>query len=571
MARHSKSLNSSLTFEYTRPSTIIQKQDLATKVSLRIVELLAMSHIEELNCTQMTTLNLTHTEEDWHAFLTSCNITCAGLGWKGLSTYQVNDPGIVRFNDEENHLYILNWIALCFAGHPSTHAAVSLSVTNGHFTLHVLTKGGTSYLRDTAGDNEFVRMTQELLERQATPSTRTSTDMFQDRQLAERYIIRWCWPAFWGKVQALLNTLQLLDSKADGTHGRLDELIGKWEGYRKKSKLPFDQASIIDLMRSKLEAPKQHPTLSAEDFRNFIRDIRSKNEPATAQTAATLAKERHEIYFAVMKACLAIDRCDFIRASIDGDVVQDVKWRKQIGMATCVLMEDLFHQVQRLLEYHLGLITYLGHGLPYFRAAFAANSRDLKKVLSIHCIPLPSSPAKLRSVMLKESPSVWIPKVFNGNGIRSSTLTVTDEQLSDLVRTCENLWKAGDVIPLTTHTLCDMMYYLTHDGQSLDCEAIGTSDIPCLMCDRYISRLKNPRAPTKVDKLRYRCAMTAFDRTWTPPPHTPAQMDHLVSWALAELNVSVRTYLQKNGLRSTETNESVLKSFGLTNDDLDSM
>lgn len=326
-------------------------------------------------------------------------------------------------------------------------------------------------------------------------------------------------------------------------------------------------------MRSKHEAPKQHPTLSAEDFRNFIHDIRSRNEPATAQAkaAATQAKERHDIYFATMKACLALDRCDFIRASIDGGVVQDMKWRKQIGVVTCVLMEDLFPQVQRLLEYHLGLITYLGHGLPYFRTAFVANSRDLKKVLSIRYIPLPSFPAKLRSVTLKESPSVWIPKVFNGNGIRKSTLTVTEKQLSSLVRTCENLWKAGDVIPLTSHTLCDMVHYLTHDGQSLDCEAIGTSDIPCLMCYRYISRLKNPRAPTKVDKLRYRCAMTAFDRTWTPPPHTPAQMEYLVPWALAELNVSVRTYLQKNRLRRMESNESVLKSFGLTNDDLDSM
>lgn len=169
-------------------------------------------------------------------------------------------------------------------------------------------------------------------------------------------------------------------------------------------------------MRSKYEAPKQHPTLSVETFRSFIHDIQSRNVPETAQekTAATLAKERHDVYFAIMKACLALDRCDFIRASIDGGVVQDVKWHKQIGVATCVLMEDLFHQVQRLLEYHLGLITYLGHGLPYFRTAFVANSRDLKKVLSIRYIPLPSSPAKLRSVTLKESPTVWIPKVSMG-------------------------------------------------------------------------------------------------------------------------------------------------------------
>lgn len=369
-------------------------------------------------------------DEDWHAFLTCCIIACAGLGWKGLSTYQPDDPGIVSFNKEKNHLYILNWVALCFATQPSTHAAVSLSSENGHFTLHFLTKGGAAYLRDTdtAGENEFVRMTQELLERQTTRSVWTSANMFQDRELAEGYLIRWCWPAFWGKAQALPTTLQRLDCKADGTHGHLDELIGKWEEYRKKSGLPFDQASIIDLMRSKHEAPKQHPTLSKEDFRNVIHDIRSRNEPATAQAkvAATLAKERHDIYFATMKACLALDRCDFIRASINGGVVQDVKWHKQIGVATCVLMEDLFHQVQRLLEYHLGLITYLGHGLPYFRTAFAANSRDLKKVLLICYIRFPFSPAKLRSVTLKESPSVWIRKVFNGNEIRKSSFTVTD-------------------------------------------------------------------------------------------------------------------------------------------------
>lgn len=78
-------------------------------------------------------------DEDWHAFLTCCNIACAGLGWKGLSTYQLDDPGIVSFNKEKNHLYILNWVALCFATQPSTHAAVSLSSENGRFTLHVLT------------------------------------------------------------------------------------------------------------------------------------------------------------------------------------------------------------------------------------------------------------------------------------------------------------------------------------------------------------------------------------------------------------------------------------------------
>lgn len=130
-------------------------------------------------------------EEDWHTFLTCCNIACAGLGWKGLSTYQLDDPGIVNFNKEKNHLYILNWIAVCFATQPSTHAAISLSSENGCFTLHVLTKGGTAYLRDTdtAGENEFIRMTQELLEHQTIRSVWTSANMLQDRGVSYTMVL----------------------------------------------------------------------------------------------------------------------------------------------------------------------------------------------------------------------------------------------------------------------------------------------------------------------------------------------------------------------------------------------
>lgn len=519
----------------------------------------------------MQQMSYTVSEEDLHSFLTSCIITCAGLGWRGFYTYQLDDPGLVNFNNEENHLYILNWIALCFASHPSTHAAVSLSSEKGHFTLHVATKGGESYLRDTVGDNEFARMTQELLERQATRSVQTSADMFQDRELAEGYLIRWCWPAFWGKVKAVQETLRELDHKKGGAIGSLDELIDRWSEYRKE--VPFDQASIVDLMRSRYEAPRHHPTLTAEAFRSFIHDIRSRTEPVTTKTkaAATLAKERHDIYYTIMTACLALDRCDFIRASIDGGVVQDETWRKLIGEETHLRMEDLFHQVQRLLEYHLGLITYLGHGLPYFRTALTANNGDLKKAFSIHHIPLLISPAIPISVMLNEEPKVWIPKLFTDNKIEKSNLKLTGEEVGKLVQACRHFWKAGDVIPLTTHTLCDMVHYLTHEGKNFECEAIGTSDIPCLMCDRYVSGLRTPRKPSKVDLLRYRRPMTSLPQMWTPPLHTTEQMKRLISTTLGQFNSSVRYYFQKNRLRNLETNESVLKSFGLTNDDLDSM
>lgn len=223
----------------------------------------------------------TVSEEDLHVFLTSCIITSAGLGWRGFHTYQLNDPGllVVNFRNEEKHLYILNWIALCFASHPSTHVAVSFSQRTGNSCFMSWRKTGASYLRDTAGDNEFVGMTQELLERQTTRSVWTSDGMFQDRELAEAYLIRWCWPAFWGKVQAHQTTLRRLDCRENGTHGRFDELIIKWEVYGKDHSFPFDQATIIDLMRSKYEPPKHQPTLCAETFRSFIRDTRTNVEP----------------------------------------------------------------------------------------------------------------------------------------------------------------------------------------------------------------------------------------------------------------------------------------------------
>lgn len=80
----------------------------------------------------MQQMSYTVSGEDLHSFLTSCIITCAGLGWRGFYTYQLDDPGLVNFNNEENHLYILNWIALCFASHPSTHAAVFIGEGSFH-------------------------------------------------------------------------------------------------------------------------------------------------------------------------------------------------------------------------------------------------------------------------------------------------------------------------------------------------------------------------------------------------------------------------------------------------------
>lgn len=385
-----------------------------------------------------------------------------------------------------------------------------------------------------------------------------------------------------GKGAGLQNTLLQL-----GKDGRLDKLIEQWVKYREDSSLPFDQASVFELMRSKhsRETPKKHPSLSKESFKAFIRVISSRTEPkTTTKTAGTLAKEKtttktvdtladekHETYYEIMKSCLALDRCDFIRTSINGPAGGDVSWRKSIDAGTQLLMEDLFHQVQRLLEYHLGLVTYLSHGLPYFRAALAANNGDLKKAVSIHYVTSPpTNPGTPTSVTLKDAPNVWIPKVFSDNGIEKSILAVSDKEVEKLISTCEHFWKAGEVIHLTTHSVCDMAYYIVHEGKDIYCEAIGTSDIPCKMCDLYVMELRNLRDQKRV-KLRLRREMTVVHGTWTPPPHTEAQIKSLISWALGQLNTSMRMYLTKNGLRGNEVDQSVLDAFGLTNADLASM
>lgn len=87
---------------------------------------------------------------------------------------------------------------------------------------------------------------------------------------------------------------------------------------------------------------------------------------------------------------------------------------------------------------------------------------------------------------------------MDSDRVEKSNLSVTDEEVGKLVQDCKYLWKAANISPLTAHTLCDMVHYLVYDGKGLDCEAVETSDIPYLMCDRYICIwIEEPTGPSE--------------------------------------------------------------------------